>query len=550
MSKTETRTVTARMINEALYCKRLCYLEWTQGEFEQNFYTIDGTLLHERVDKPTGEISTPDSDVPYRARSLWLSSDRLGITAKIDLVEGEDGIATPVEYKRGTVPDVEEKAYLPERAQVCTQAMLLREHGYRVDKGEIYFAGSRKRVEVELTEELISQVLTTIEDVREICAGTSMPAPLVDSPKCAGCSLVGICLPDETNLLKEKELTQKIRLLHSQIDTRATLHVQEQGARIGLSGDCLHIRAKSGESTSRLAHTASVSVYGAVQISTQAIREMLQRNIPISFFTTGGWYCGRTQSVDSKNIEVRMAQFKKFSSDDTCLLLARRVIESKIKNCRTLLRRNGEPANPATLSALDRAAHSTNDVDSLDSLLGIEGAAARAYFSAFSTMLRPPKEEISFAFEGRNRRPPKDPVNALLSLSYALLTKDCVLAASIAALDPYLGFYHQPRFGRPALGLDIMEEFRPILADSVVISVINTGEIATDDFITRLDAVALKPTARRRFIQAYERRLDQLVTHPVFGYRISYRRVLEVQARLLSRFLLGEIAEYTQFGTR
>ncbi len=155
-----------------------------------------------------------------------------------------------------------------------------------------------------------------------------------------------------------------------------------------------------------------------------------------------------------------------------------------------------------------------------------------------------------FSFQGRNRRPPTDRVNALLSFAYALLTKDFALAASAAGLDPMRGFYHQPRFGKPALALDLMEEFRPLLADSTVIGAINQGIVSDTDFIRHPTGVALAPAARRRFILAYQRRLDQIVAHPVFGYRISYRSVLEIQARLLGRVLTGELTTYPPFRTR
>ena len=156
----------------------------------------------------------------------------------------------------------------------------------------------------------------------------------------------------------------------------------------------------------------------------------------------------------------------------------------------------------------------------------------------------------NFDLDGRNRRPPQDPVNALLSFAYSLLTKDLALALSAVGLDPLLGFYHQPRFGRPALALDLMEEFRPLVADSVIIGALNGGSFGPEDFQNHPSGVAMRPTARKRLLLAYERRMDQLIVHPVFGYRISYRRVLEVQARLLSRCLIGELAEYPAFRTR
>jgi len=202
-------------------------------------------------------------------------------------------------------------------------------------------------------------------------------------------------------------------------------------------------------------------------------------------------------------------------------------------------------------SELKRYSESARKTDEASSLLGIEGMAARTYFSAFNGMLKNNAgESWSFDFNGRNRRPPLDPVNALLSYAYALLVKDITVTLLAVGFDPYLGFYHTLRYGRPSLALDLMEEFRPIVADSVVLWIINNRVLADEDFIKRGRMVALKAEARKKFISAYERRLDALITHPVFGYRISYRRVLEVQARLLGRFLTGEIGEYPSFRTR
>jgi CRISP-associated protein Cas1 len=159
-------------------------------------------------------------------------------------------------------------------------------------------------------------------------------------------------------------------------------------------------------------------------------------------------------------------------------------------------------------------------------------------------------DDKTFDWVSRNRRPPKDPINALLSFAYSLLTKDMALATMAVGLEPLLGVYHQPRFGRPALALDLMEEFRPLIADSVVITAINNGVVTADDFIRSPVGVSLTVHGRRRFMRCYEQRMDQLVTHPVFGYRISYRRVLEVQARLFSRWMLGEMDTYPHFRTR
>ena len=184
----------------------------------------------------------------------------------------------------------------------------------------------------------------------------------------------------------------------------------------------------------------------------------------------------------------------------------------------------------------------------LDTLLGIEGATARTYFSEFPGMIK--ARDLSFDFRGRNRRPPRDPVNAVLSFLYGMLIKQAMVTALTVGFDPYLGFYHQPRYGKPALALDLVEEFRPLIADSVCLSLINNGELGPEHFITRGDAAALTQNGRRKVIESYERRMDTLVTHPLFGYAVSYRRILEIQARLLSRHLLGELPAYPVFRTR
>jgi CRISPR-associated protein Cas1 len=158
--------------------------------------------------------------------------------------------------------------------------------------------------------------------------------------------------------------------------------------------------------------------------------------------------------------------------------------------------------------------------------------------------------EFTFDFLRRNRRPPRDPVNALLSLAYSVLAKDLTIVCHIVGFDPYLGFYHQPRFGRAALALDLMEPFRPLIADSAVLSAINTRMVTAADFIRTGDAVALRSEGRKSFFRAFEQRMDTLVTHPLFGYRVNYRRLLEIQTRLLARMVAGEIPDYPVFVTR
>jgi CRISP-associated protein Cas1 len=234
--------------------------------------------------------------------------------------------------------------------------------------------------------------------------------------------------------------------------------------------------------------------------------------------------------------------------------LARSLVAAKIANCRTLLRRNRKRTDAegdTALAGLQGDVKQALRTEAISSLLGVEGSAASRYFRQFSVMftLRD-EEDMTFDLNGRNRRPPRDPVNAMLSFAYAMLTREWTVSLSAVGLDPFRGFYHQPRFGRPALALDMMEPFRPLVADSAVIMAVNNGEVKPEDFVSSVAGCTLKEGARKRFIACFDRRMEQEVTHPLFGYRISYRRLFEVQARLLARFLVGEIPRFPNFLTR
>jgi CRISPR-associated endonuclease Cas1 len=236
------------------------------------------------------------------------------------------------------------------------------------------------------------------------------------------------------------------------------------------------------------------------------------------------------------------------------LRIAKGLVVAKIQNCRTLLRRNWKEGEaPETLlEEFKRDIDQARRVGGLPELLGVEGNAASRYFGSFGKMISrdAERDELAFDFTRRNRRPPTDPVNALLSYAYSLLVRTWTVTLSSVGFDPYRGYYHQPRYGRPALALDMMEPFRPLIADSSVIQAINNGEVKPTDFVSAAGSVALSADGRKRFIATFERRLSHEVTHPAFGYKLSYRRLLELQARLLARHLLGELDEYPNFVTR
>jgi CRISPR-associated protein Cas1 len=546
--------VPARMVNEYVYCPRLAYLEWIQGEWDDNADTVAGRYAHRRVDRePTAEVPSPDTagEGELRTRSLMLSSPTLGVIARIDVLELEGRRAVPVDYKRGTVPPTEHRAWDPERVQLCLQGWLLRENGYLCDGGIIYFVESRTRVEVPFDAELEALARSALEGLRRLAAGGRLPPPLVDSPKCVRCSLAGICLPDEVNRLTHPELTGEPRRLVPGRDDALPLYVQEQGAQVGKSGDRLVVRLE-GEVVRevRLLDVSHVVLWGRVQITTQAVQELCEREIPITYVSQGGWFYGMTTGLAHKNVELRVAQHR--LAEVGALPIARAIVAGKIQNQRTLLRRNLDERDSKLLGRLALYMRQARHVQDGASLLGVEGIAGQLYFGAFNRLFRGAGAWAGEVFreQGRNRRPPLDEVNAVLSFLYAVLIKECAVIGQAVGFDIYRGFYHAPKYGRPALALDLCEEFRPLVADSVCLSLFNQGEVGPKDFVRRARGVALLPSARRAVLAGFERRLSQMVRHPVFGYTLSYRRVIELQARLLRAVVLGEIPVYRPFTTR
>ena len=546
----------ARMVNEYEYCPRLAYLEWVQGEWAESADTVEGRIRHRQVDKPGGKLPEPgaaEEGERIHARSIELSSNRLGLIARIDLVEGDDQSVAPVDYKRGKRPHVPKGAYEPERIQLCVQGLILEEHGYNCPEGILYFAGSRERVTVRFDDELRQATANAVSGLRLIAAGGRLPGPLHDSPKCTRCSLVGICLPDEVNFLHQGSVEP--RPLAVARDEALPLYVQARGAKVAKKGEMVEVSIDDhAVASARLIDISQVVLMGSVYLTTPCLQELMQRQIPVTWLSYGGWFYGHTIGNGHKNVELRTAQYRASFDQWSCLHLARGFVQAKVLNARTLLRRNwrGEDNPERLLTSLKRDAEAASRATSLSELLGIEGAAAARFFGSFGQLIRQPEDPRlpAFDFTSRNRRPPTDPVNALLSFSYALLARTWTTTLSAVGFDPYRGFYHQPRYGRPALALDMMEPFRPLVAESSVLSAINNGEVRPTDFICAAGSVALAGDGRKRFIATFERRLGQEIVHPLFGYKVSYRRLLEIQARLLGRYLLGDIPEFPIFTTR
>lgn len=560
--------IPASMLAAFAYCPRLCYIEWVQGEQRDSAEIVEGKSWHRWVDSEQDAI--PEGFQPFHARSVFLAAPEAGVCCRIDLLEGDSNRITPVEYKRGEAPSIPEGAYESDLAQLCAQCLALRENGFQCDEGMVYFIRSKTKVPVNFDDVLVNRTRDLIAALRRIAGNGEIPPPLEDSPKCYRCSLAGVCLPDEVNLLKEMngegktkgdldrgeledktkgELEEKVRMLLPARDDQLPVYVVGQGQTVRKRGDRLEIWSKEGKiSEAKLRDVSQVCLYGGVEITTPAMVELMQRGVPVLHFTHGGWFEGIALGHTHKNVELRLKQFEWARDSSRSLVLARNMIAGKIRNCRTLLRRNDPQVPPEVLESLARLSRDTEAANSLETLLGIEGAAAGAYFRHFSSMLKSKASE--FSFQDRNKRPPRDPVNAVLSYLYGILAKELFVILLAAGFDPYLGFYHQPKYGRPALALDMMEEFRPLIADSTAITLFNKGEFSGKDFIRTGLGVSMSPVAKKKVVAGYERRMQMEITHPLFSYTVSYRRIMEVQVRLLSRVLSGELNEYPAFVTR
>jgi CRISPR-associated protein Cas1 len=344
----------------------------------------------------------------------------------------------------------------------------------------------------------------------------------------------------------------------------ATLYLTEAHATVRRDGETLIVQIpedKQAGSPARktrlpLMKVERVVVHGDVTLTGAVVRLLLERGIPVAFCSPFGRFEGSLNPPDSKNGLLRQAQHAASRDAATCMEIARSIVLGKLHNQRTLLQRTNRKRDEAAVAEAVAGIGETitwlhdhplpEEVSAARAvLMGQEGIAAQRYFQALRHLF-----SDDLGFTQRVRRPPTDPINAMLSYGYALLSAAVLSALQIVGFDPYTGFLHTAVYGRPALALDLMEEFRSPIVDSVVLRVVNTNAIQKDDFETEGTGVRLTPTGRRTFLEAFERRLNDEIQHPIFNYRASYRRSLELQARILVRRLQGESPHYQPFKVR
>ncbi|MGB9662318.1 MAG: type I-C CRISPR-associated endonuclease Cas1c [Moorellaceae bacterium] len=335
-----------------------------------------------------------------------------------------------------------------------------------------------------------------------------------------------------------------------------TLYVQTQGAYLHLDHDTLKVEVdRVLRLQLPLHHLGGLVVFGNVLLSPFLIHRFAEDGRSIVWFDQNGQFRARLAGPVSGNVLLRRAQHEAYGDACRRTALARRFVAGKIRNARHVLLR-GMRDNPELACQLEPAAReletALRDVtrsEDLDEIRGIEGRAAAVYFSALSSLIL--VEDPSLQFEVRTKRPPRDPVNALLSFAYTLLVNECISACEGVGLDPQIGYLHALRPGRPALALDLMEEFRSFLADRLVLTVLNRRQITEKDFLERPGgAVHLTDRARQTFLEAYQKRKQEELTHPLLEQRVPVGLLPHIQARLLARHLRGDAAEYAPFVAR
>ncbi|WP_071189815.1 type I-D CRISPR-associated endonuclease Cas1d [Trichormus sp. NMC-1] len=326
-----------------------------------------------------------------------------------------------------------------------------------------------------------------------------------------------------------------------------TLYVTQNDSFIGKVDERIHVKfEKKILQDIPFIHLKDVVVLGRATVSPAVVFELMTRHIPLSFIDERGHYLGRLEPEMTGNIFIRKAQWQAAGESPQSIHAVQGFVRGKLKNYRQMLMRRQRESNDVDLSKyitrIEQAIAPIDSTHNINSLRGLEGAGSAAYFGCFNQLIRNPE----FSFTKRVRRPATDPVNSLLSFGYSLLRHDVQGAVNIVGFDPYLGYLHYDRYNRPSLPLDLMEEFRPLVVDTVVLSILNQQLLTPADFISEplSGAVSLTPEGRKIFLTQYERKKQSEFKHPVMGRKCTYRQAFEWQARLLAKYLMGETEKY------
>jgi len=563
------------------YCERLFYLENVENLRVADERVFAGRRLHVEIERneDEGEWLT-----------LQLESQKWGIVGKVDCVRRRDGRLIPYEHKRGRAArgmDGEATAWWSDKLQIIAYAALVEEHsGQAITEGRIRYHADNATVRAEIDDDAWRLLAEAIARARELQASVIRPPVTANENLCAKCSLAPVCLPEEARLGErergrvgdkgtrgrgDKETSQSaIRSPRSAIrlfpadDDRQALHVMTQGARVGRKGDRIEVTPPVGSPSGSedvpmlypVHEIGQVVLHGFAQITTQALGLCSQNEIGVHWLTNGGRYLG-AWTGGAGTVQRRIRQYKALTDSDFCLQLAKRLAEARVRGQLSFLLRASRESGRGqaeqvveSIAVIRRLLGPMSRARNIHSLRGYEGSVGAQYFKALPHLI---SDEAGEAMkpDGRNRRPPRDRCNALLSFGYALLQRDVLNATLVVGLDPSLGFYHQPRSQAHPLALDLMELFRVPLVDLPVVASINRRQWdEEEDFQIAGQQVWLSQSGKKKLIAIYERRKSDQWKHPVIGYSLSYSRLMELEVRLLEKEWMAEGGLFARFRLR
>jgi CRISP-associated protein Cas1 len=541
-------TIRISALHALAYCPRLFYLEEVEELYTQDAAVFAGRKLHAELEKQEDE----------EWEDLYLESEELGLRGRVDALRTRDRQTIPYEHKRGRCHRDENKqpqAWESDRIQILAYCCLLESAlNITVKEGRIRYHADNVLVKVPVDDAGREAVKAAIQQARSLKQSLYRP-PVTDNERlCTRCSLAPVCLPEEARLAHNREW-QPVRLFPYD-DEREILHILEPGTCVGRTGEQIKItRRNQPVETVPAQRVGQIVLHSFSQMSTQALHFCAAQNIGVHFISGGGRYIG---SFDTRqgSIQRRIRQYAALSSVETCLELAKKLVICRGQGQRKFLMRSrrgkgnlGEKLEWA-IAQMQRLLKEVPKAESLATLLGFEGNIAALYLGALPYLIAetvPP--ELHFC--GRNRRPPKDRFNCLISAGYSLLIKDVMNGILTVGLEPALGFYHQPRTQAPPLALDLMEIFRVPLVDMVVMASVNRGQWDIQaDFDVRHEQVWLSELGWRKLIEIYEKRKQETWKHPVTNYSLTYRRLFELEVRLLEKEWLGEGGLFAQLVVR
>jgi CRISP-associated protein Cas1 len=539
------------------YCERLFFLEEVERLRVADERVYAGRTLHV-------EIERDEDDEVF---NLGFESEIYGLIGKVDCIRKRDGEIIPYEHKRGKAArsiDKKAETWASDRLQIIAYCLLVEEKsGKIISEGRVRYHADNVTVRVPIDDRARADFAAHLKRAKELQMSVERPPVAANERLCVKCSLAPVCLPEEARLAESLERQKEkgnrkdetddsqseiptpqsaiLRLFPAE-DDRQILHILTNGAKVGRKGDQLEVWSPETEEKQvyPVQEIGQVVIHGFAQITTQALRLCADRNLGVHWIGYGGRYMGAWTSGQG-SVQRRIRQYAALTNADFCLALTKRLVEAKVKmQLGFLLRASRESGREVedvknSIASIRKLLSPLNRAESIDSLRGYEGSIGASYFKALPYLI---SDEISDAMkpDGRNRRPPKDRCNALLSYGYALLLKDITNAILVVGLDPSLGFYHTPRSQAHPLALDLMELFRVTLVDLPVIGSINRKQWDEDeDFTVAGKQVWLSDRGRKKFIQIYERRKSDQWKHPVIGYSLSYSRHLELEVRLLEK---------------